>query len=99
MKILIKALFITTSCDVLNDLPGKSGIWLEEIAAPYYYFKDAGVEITIASPDGGIVPIDPKSLSIMVATRSTKKFLNDPEARAFIAQSRKLEFIHPEDYH
>jgi len=97
-KTLIKALFITTSCDLLDDQPGKTGIWLEEIAAPYYYFKEAGVEVTVASPKGGGIPIDPKSLSIMVATRSTKKFLKDPEAMELIAHSRKLEFIHPEDY-
>ena len=95
---MIKALFITTSCDEVNHIPAKTGIWLEEMAAPYYYFKDAGVDITLASPSGGSIPIDPKSLSIMVATRSTKRFLKDPEAKAFIANARKLEFIHPEDF-
>ena len=95
---MIKALFITTSRDELNDVPGKSGIWLEEFSAPYYYLKEAGVEIVVASPKGGSIPIDPKSLSIMVATRSTKKFLKDPDAMAFIAHSRKLEFIRPEDF-
>ncbi len=95
---MIKALFITTSSDQLGNIPGKTGIWLEEIAAPYYYFKEAGVEMSIASPQGGSVPIDPKSLSIMVATRSTKRFLKDIEAMEFIGRSLKLESLEAEAY-
>lgn len=95
---MIKVLFITTSSDQLGHTPGKTGIWLEEIAAPYYYFKEAGVEMTIASPEGGAIPIDPKSLSIMVATRSTKRFLKDAEAMEFIAESLKLKSVNAEDY-
>ena len=57
----MKALMVITSHDQLGNTGRKTGFWLEELAAPYYVFKDAGVEITLASPKGGRPPLDPKS--------------------------------------
>ena len=54
-------LMILTSHDQLGDTGHKTGFWLEEFAAPYYVFKDAGAQITLASPKGGQPPLDPKS--------------------------------------
>ena len=88
-------LFVTTSHDKMGDTPNNTGVWLEELAAPYYVFKDAGADITIASPKGGPVPIDPKSLSIIVVTRSSKRFLKDPDAMNFLNNSLKLEEVNP----
>jgi putative intracellular protease/amidase len=94
----IRVLFITTSHDMLGDTNNKTGVWLEELAAPYYVFKEAGADLTIASPKGGEVPIDPKSESIAVATKSTKLFLNDPEAMDFISHSSLLEDVKAIDF-
>ena len=94
----IQVLFITTSHDQLGDTAYKTGVWLEELAAPYYFFKEAGAEITIASPKGGRVPLDPKSQSIIVATRHTKRFLKDVEAMNFLAHSLLLEDVVAADF-
>ncbi|SBV59637.1 NonF-like protein [Xanthomonas translucens pv. graminis] len=58
----MKILMVLTSHDRLGDTGRKTGFWLEEFAAPYYVFKDAGAEITLASPKGGQPPLDPKSV-------------------------------------
>jgi putative intracellular protease/amidase len=94
----MKVLFITTSHDKLGDTNGRTGVWLEEIAAPYYIFKDAGVEMAIASPLGGEVPLDPKSQSIIVATPSTKRFLKDEVAMSFLSRSVRVEEIDGSGY-
>jgi putative intracellular protease/amidase len=94
----ISVLFVTTSHDMLGDTNHKTGLWLEELAAPYYVFKEAGVDVTIASPKGGEVPIDPKSESIAVATKSTKRFLRDPEAMDFLSHSSLLEEVKAIDF-
>ena len=57
----MKILMVLTSHDRLGNTGRKTGFWLEELAAPYYEFKDAGAVITIASPQGGQPPLDPKS--------------------------------------
>lgn len=87
----IKALFIVTSRDNVADVDGITGVWLEEIAAPYYVFTEAGADITIASMEGGAIPLDPKSLSIIVATRQTRRFLGDVMAMEFLANSIRLQ--------
>ena len=83
----IKVLFVTSSHDKLGDTRYRTGVWLEELAAPYYIFKEAGFELTIASPAGGPVPLDPKSESIIMATQRTKRFLKDEEAMNFLSHS------------
>lgn len=94
----MKVLFITTSNDKLGDTTGRTGVWLEEIAAPYYVFKDAGAEITIASPNGGRVPLDPKSESIMGTTRSTKRFVKDVEGMNLLSHSLRLVEVKATDF-
>jgi putative intracellular protease/amidase len=94
----VKVLFITTSHDKLGDTNFKTGVWLEELAAPYYVFKDAGADIMLTSPKGGRVPVDPKSQSIIVATSHTRRFLKDPEAVNFLAHSMLLEEINADDF-
>ena len=94
----IKVLFITTSNDKIGETSGKTGVWLEELAAPYYFFKDAEVHVTLASPMGDAVPLDPKSLSIIVANRTTKRFLKDPDAMSFLSHSVLLEKISSTDF-
>jgi len=93
-----KVLFIATSN---NKIPGsvyKTGLWLETLAVPYYLFKETGIEVTIASPDGRSIPIDPKSQSIIVATRTTKRFLLDNDAKEFLSSSLPLEEVSADQF-
>lgn len=93
-----KVLFIATSHDKMGDTNDETGAWLEEIAVPYYVFKDAGAEVSLASPKGGRVPLDPKSRSIILATFGTKRFLKDEEAMNFLSHSTVLKDIKAEDF-
>lgn len=83
-------LMVLTSHDRLGDTGKKTGFWLEEFAAPYYVFKDAGARITIASPKGGQPPLDPKSDEPDAQTDATRRFRADAEATAQLASTRKL---------
>lgn len=93
-----KILFVTTSHDDLGDTGIKTGVWLEEFATPYYVFKEDGAEILATSPKGGQVPIDPKSLAIILATQSTKRFLKDVEALHLLSHSKELAAIKAVDF-
>ena len=86
----MKILMVLTSHDQLGDTGNKTGFWLEEFAAPYYVFKDAGSEITLASPKGGQPPLDPKSDTPDAQTDATRRFKSDPAAQAALASTRKL---------
>ena len=75
-------LMVLTSHDQLGDTGKKTGFWLEEFAAPYYAFKDAGADITLVSPQGGQPPLDPKSDEADAQTDATRRFKADPAAQA-----------------
>ncbi len=94
----MKILMVLTSHDQLGSTGLKTGFWLEEFAAPYYVFKDAGAEITIASPKGGQPPLDPKSDEPDFQTAATNRFKDDDEAQAALANSLKLSEISADDY-
>lgn len=94
----IKVLFVTTSHDTLGDTTEKTGLWLDELASPYFIFKEAGAYISIASPKGGAVPVDPKSESIISVTRSSKRFRNDTEAMNHLMRSMPLRDVKEENY-
>jgi putative intracellular protease/amidase len=98
MTKIMKVLFVTTSHSTLGDTSNKTGVWLEELAAPYYVFKDAGAVVTLASPQGGPVPLDPKSQSIIIVTRTARQFLKDPEAMYFLAHATPLDEIKADDF-
>lgn len=70
-------LMVLTSHDKLGDTGKKTGFWLEEFAAPYYVFKDAGALVTLASPKGGQPPLDPSSDADDAQTEATKRFKGD----------------------
>lgn len=84
---------ILTSHDQLGDTGKKTGFWLEEFAAPYYVFRDAGATITLASPKGGQPPLDPKSDAPDAQTPATERFKADLEANAQLASTHKLSEI------
>jgi putative intracellular protease/amidase len=94
----MKILMVLTSHDRLGDTGEKTGLWLEEFAAPYYIFKDAGAEITLASPKGGQPPLDPKSDAPEMRTAAMRRFKNDPEARQELAGTVKLSQINSGDF-
>ena len=85
-----KILMVLTSHDQLGDTGKKTGFWLEEFAAPYYVFKDAGAAITLVSPLGGQPPLDPKSDDPEAQTEATQRFKADPAAQAVLASTLKL---------
>ncbi len=93
-----KILFVLTSHDQLGDTGNKTGFWLEEFAAPYYFLKDKGVAITLASPQGGQPPIDPKSELPDFQTPTTQRFQNDPETQAILAETVPLASLNHQDY-
>ena len=95
---MLKILIILTSHDQLGDTGLKTGFWLEEYAAPYYLFLDAGVEITVASPAGGQPPLDPKSDEPDSQTDATRRFKEDPAAQKVLAHTQKLAEVNPADY-
>ena len=83
-------LMVLTSHDTLGTTGKKTGFWLEEFAAPYYVFKDAGAEITLASPLGGQPPLDPKSDAPTSQTDATRRFKADHAAQVALADTLKL---------
>ncbi len=94
----MKILMVLTSHDRLGDTGKKTGFWLEEFAAPYYVFKDAGAEVTLASPKGGQPPLDPKSDAPDAQTEATRRFKGDPDAQAALASTRTLASVSGDDF-
>lgn len=94
----MKILMVLTSHDKLGDTGRKTGFWLEEFAAPYYVLKDAGAEITLASPKGGQPPLDPKSDEPDAQTEATKRFKADDAAQAKLASTKVLAEIDPAEF-
>jgi putative intracellular protease/amidase len=94
----MKILMVLTSHDQLGDTGKKTGFWLEEFAAPYYAFKDAGAEITVVSPLGGQPPLDPKSDAADAQSKDTLRFKADPAAQAVLAQTGKLAAVAAADF-
>ncbi|ATE55633.1 type 1 glutamine amidotransferase domain-containing protein [Actinosynnema pretiosum] len=91
-------LIVLTSHDRLGDTGKPTGFWLEELAAPYYRFKDAGARLTLASPKGGRPPLDPKSNEPDSQTDDTRRFEADAEATAALASTVELSTVDPADY-
>jgi putative intracellular protease/amidase len=94
----MKILMVLTSHDVLGNTGRKTGFWLEEFAAPYFVFKDAGVDVTLASPKGGQPPIDPKSDLPENQTPAMARFKKDAAAQKALANTVKLADVKAEDY-
>ena len=94
----MSVLMILTSHDQLGNTGKKTGFWLEEFAAPYYAFRDAGVAITLASPKGGQPPLDPKSDEPANQTHDTDRFRTDTDAQAALGSTLKLSTLQAADY-
>ncbi len=94
----MKILMVLTSHDQLGNTGRKTGFWLEEFAAPYFVFRDAGVELTLASPKGGQPPIDPKSDLPENQTPAMARFKKDEAAQKALAHTVKLADVKAEDF-
>jgi putative intracellular protease/amidase len=94
----MKILMVFTSHDILGSTGRKTGFWLEEGAAPYYVFKDAGATLTLASPKGGQPPVDPKSDLPENQTAAMTRFKQDPEAQEIFANTAKLKDMRAENF-
>jgi len=91
-------LIVLTSHDTLGNTGRKTGFWLEEFAAPYYAFLDAGAKVTLASPLGGQPPLDPKSDDPDAQTDDTRRFQKDSEAQRVLASTRRLAEVQASDF-
>ncbi|WLS77737.1 type 1 glutamine amidotransferase domain-containing protein [Erwinia pyri] len=89
----MKLLMVLTSHDRLGETGKKTGFWLEEFAAPYYVFRDAGINVVLASPAGGQPPLDPKSDEPDAQTSDTERFRQDIAAQQALANTQQLENI------
>lgn len=94
----MKILMVLTSHDQLGNTGHKTGFWLEEFAAPYFVFRDAGVELTLASPKGGQPPIDPKSDLPENQTDAMARFKKDKAAQKALSQTVRLADMKAEDF-
>jgi len=94
----MKILMVLTSHDQLGDTGRKTGFWLEEFAAPYFVFRDAGVDLTLASPKGGQPPVDPKSDLPENQTSAMARFKKDEKAQIELSQTAKLADVKAEDF-
>jgi putative intracellular protease/amidase len=94
----MKVLIVLTSHEKLGDTGLKTGFWLEEFAAPYYIFKDAGAEIVLASPAGGQPPLDPKSELADFQTDMTQRFNADSAAQKALANTVMLDTVSEKDF-
>ncbi|MDR3503817.1 MAG: type 1 glutamine amidotransferase domain-containing protein [Legionella sp.] len=94
----MKILMVLTSHDQLGNTGRKTGFWLEEFAAPYFVFADAGVELTLASPKGGQPPVDPKSDLPENQTPAMERFKKDERAKKALSQTAKLSDMKAEDF-
>jgi putative intracellular protease/amidase len=94
----MKVLMVITSHDKLGNTGRKTGFWLEELAAPYFVFKDSGAEITLASPKGGRPPLDPKSNEPDSRTDLTVRFEKDANAEAQLDKTVRLDSVKQESF-
>ncbi|URD62412.1 type 1 glutamine amidotransferase domain-containing protein [Sphingomonas sp. KRR8] len=94
----MKILMVLTSHDQLGDTGKKTGFWLEEFAAPFYVLKDAGHQITLASPKGGQPPLDPKSDEPDAQTDATKRFKGDAQAQQQLASTKRLDEVSASEF-
>lgn len=93
-----KILMVLTSHSALGNTGQKTGFWLEEFAAPYYVFRDAGAEVTLASPQGGQPPLDPKSDAPDAQTDATRRFKKDTAGQTALAHTHTLSEVSAADF-
>jgi putative intracellular protease/amidase len=91
-----RVLMVLTSHDMMGVSGKKTGNWFDEVATPYYTFRERGFDVVLASPQGGAAPVDPLSLHQAFTTAQTGRFESDPIARRALASTLRLSDV---DYH
>ncbi len=94
----MKILIVLTSHSQLGTTDEKTGFWIEEFATPYYLLKEAGAQITLASPKGGQPPVDPKSDSPENQTESTIRYKKDENLLQLMGNTSKLSDISEKNF-
>jgi len=94
----MKILMVLTSHDQLGNTGRKTGFWLEEFAAPYFVFRETGVDLTLASPKGGQPPVDPKSDMPENQTPAMGRFKQDEVAQHALANTTELANAKSDDF-
>ena len=93
-----RVLMVLTSHDVIGVSGKKTGNWFDEVATPWYKFKEAGFDLTLATPKGGAAPIDPFSYDDLFMTENTRRFVDDPAPQRALANTLKFSEIDVDDY-
>ncbi|HTZ80502.1 MAG TPA: type 1 glutamine amidotransferase domain-containing protein [Stellaceae bacterium] len=93
-----RVLMVLTSHDVMGLSGKKTGNWFDEVATPYYTFKERGFDVVLASPLGGAAPIDPLSFDKAFTTSNTDRFEKDPIAQRALANTQKLSEVNYHDF-
>jgi putative intracellular protease/amidase len=93
-----RALIVTTSHDTLGETGRATGVFGSELTVPYYAFLDAGLEVDVASIQGGEIPVEPRSMGWPLATRDDRRFRNDEAAMSKLLNSIPIADISAEDY-
>ncbi|MGE9297316.1 MAG: type 1 glutamine amidotransferase domain-containing protein [Puniceicoccales bacterium] len=91
VKLII--LFIVTSHSQMGETGKPTGVWMEEVTTPYYAFVDAGYEVVVASPEGGMMPVDPRSLEGRGVTDSVKRYQQDEATQQVFANTVPLNDV------
>jgi putative intracellular protease/amidase len=94
----MRILMVLTSHSQLGDTEEKTGFWLEEFVAPYYAFLDAGADVTLAAPQSGLPPVDPRSTEPENQTEATRRFQNDPAAQAALSEPVLLDQVNADNF-
>lgn len=93
-----KVLFVLTSHARLGDTGRQTGVYLEELAVPYWYLLDGGHEVRVASIAGGEVPIDPGSREPSQRSPAVERFLGDEKAMAALRDTPAVDTCSIDDF-
>jgi putative intracellular protease/amidase len=92
-----RALCIATNHGVL-DIGVATGVFASELTVPYYVFLDAGMQVDVASPRGGVIPVDPLSMKEIIRTPDDDRLLGDDTFRGKLMQSLPIAALRLSSY-
>jgi putative intracellular protease/amidase len=92
-----RALIVATNTAVM-EIGKPTGVFASEMTVPYYAFLDAGMAVDVASPLGGVVPVDPQSLKPVIRCADDDRFLADDDFKAKVTTSLAIADLEMDDY-
>ncbi len=93
-----RILLVATNHDVLGEGGDPTGVAISEVTEPYYDFLDAGIQVDLASPRGGVIPVDPQTLFWVMSTPSVDRYREDPALQAKLENSIPIAEVDASDY-